>query len=293
MNTSAMPPVGMIGLGALGSAIAERLITQGIALTVWNRSPQKITALIHKGATGSPTIEGLCQHSEWVLSCVSDDEAMQKVNAALCAAGHKPSVHLSFSSCSPKAVRQAAKQAQAQDICFINCPVLGRPDVVLAGMAGYLVAGKKTASKMVEPLLSKLGENHRYLGEKPEQSAVVKLVMNYFIALTIGGLTEAVSTLEQQGISFDIFLDIVDKSPASSRLIGLFGSLIAAQKFSPPLFDLRLAQKDINYFTDLTGNNPDLFLAAGIQQHIIATKANSDAPALDWAGLASHLLAQP
>lgn len=293
MNDTAMPSVGMIGLGALGSAIAERLIAQGLELTVWNRSPEKGTALIQKGATASPTIEDLCQHNEWVLSCVSDDEAMQKVNAALCAAGHKPSIHLSFSSCSPKAVRQAAKQTQAQDICFINCPVLGRPDVVLAGMAGYLVAGEKTASKMVEPLLYKLGENNRYLGGRPEQSAIIKLAMNYFIALTIGGLTEAASTLEQQGIGFDVFLDIVDKSPASSRLIGLFGSLIAGQKFSPPLFDLRLAQKDINYFTDLTGNNPDLFLAAGLKQHINATNSNSDAPPLDWTGLASHLLKRP
>jgi len=293
MNKAAKSSVGMIGLGALGSAIAERLITQDVPLTVWNRSPEKMTALVRKGASACESIEDLCQNNDWVLSCVSDDEALQQINAALCAAGHKPSIHLSFSSCSPKAVRQAAKQAQEQGICFINCPVLGRPDVVLAGMGGYLVAGEKTASKMVEPLLSKLGENNRYLGERPEQSAIIKLAMNYFIALTIGGLTEAASTLEQQGIGFDIFLDIVDKSPASSRLIGLFGNLIADQKFSPPLFDLRLAQKDIDYFTDLTGSNPDLFLTAGLKQHIDTTKANSDALTLDWAGLAAHLLKCP
>lgn len=290
--SSMTPQLGFIGLGTLGSAIAEKLMSEKIPLAVWNRSPEKMTRLVAKGAISSKTIDQLCQQSEWVLSCVSDDAAMQQINKALTQTNSPPTVHLSFSSCTPNAVQFAAEQARNHNIVFINCPVLGRPDVVTKGMATYLVAGDQKITELAAPLFAALGGNYRYLSAHPERAATIKLAMNYFIALTIGGLTEIASTLEQQQLSMDAFLDVLANSPAGSALNGLFGSLIADQKFKPPLFDLRLAQKDIGYFTNLASDSSDLFLATGLTQHMTITQGEAD-EAIDWSGLASHLLTNP
>ncbi len=289
MNTRRLPNIGLVGLGALGSAIAEKLISEGTALSIWNRSSEKVDNPALKDATACSTIEELCQRSMWVLSCVSDDGAMLQVNRAIATSDNKPAVHLSFSSCSPTAVQQAATHASDNSISFINCPVLGRPDVVLAGKAGYLVAGETPSVKSIEPLFAKLGGTVSYLGENSEHAATIKLAMNYFIALTIGGLTEILAALGHDQTNADAFLDVIGKSPAGSPLISLFGGLISRQEFSPPLFDLQLAQKDLNYFADLTSGNPDYFLCSAIKKHI-STAATSTDHALDWSGLASHLL---
>ncbi len=283
-----MPPIGLIGLGALGSAIAEKLSAEGVPLGIWNRSPEKTKSMATNGATAYQTIEKLCQESAWVLSCVSDDGAMLQVNRSIANCGNKPEIHISFSSCSPAAVREAAKLAGDNGVQFLNCPILGRPDVVLAGKAGYLMAGEASAATSVEPLFEKLGGSLSNLGTAPDQSAIIKLAMNYFIALTIGGLTEIISTLEHSPTSADAFLNVISKSPAGSPLISLFGGLITNKAFSPPLFGLQLAHKDIGYFADLTMNNTDYFLCSAIKSHMAATNKSRNQPT-DWSGLASHL----
>ena len=240
------------------------------------------------GATAYQSIEELCRHNTWVLSCVSDDGAMLQINRAIANCQNKPAIHISFSSCSPAAVREAAKLAGEQGVRFLNCPILGRPDVVLAGKAGYLVAGEASAATSVQPMLAILSGSFSNLGPVPEQSAIIKLAINYFIALTIGGLTEIISALEHNHSSTGDFLDVINKSPAGSPLISLFGGLITSRAFSPPLFDLQLAQKDIGYFGDLTGDKPDYFLSSAIADHMAATIKSHDQP-IDWSGLASHL----
>lgn len=288
MSTTTMPAIGLIGLGALGSAIAGRLVAKGVPLGVWNRSPEKMLRLPTNGATTYSTIEELCRESRWVLSCVSDDSAMLQVNRTIANSRNKPAMHISFSSCSPAAVREAANHAHNNGLSFLNSPVLGRPDVVLAGKAGYLVAGNTSSAKAAKPLFATLSGTYSYMGPAPEQSAIIKLAMNYLTALTIGGLSEIVSTLEHNQINTDAFLDVISNSPAGSPLIALFGGLILRKEFTPPLFDLQLAQKDIGYFADLIPTNTNCFLYSAIKDHITATN-NTREHALDWSGLASHL----
>ena len=65
-----MSDVSVIGLGAMGSAIAKVELQAGHTVTVWNRSPDKINPLVDLGASASTTFSDAIQASDYILICV-------------------------------------------------------------------------------------------------------------------------------------------------------------------------------------------------------------------------------
>src|SRR3954468_21085513 len=78
MNTE-KPSVGCIGAGVLGAAIMQRLVQRGFAPRVWNRDKKKLTALLETGAVEAAHPEELARASTFVITCVSDGAALEKV----------------------------------------------------------------------------------------------------------------------------------------------------------------------------------------------------------------------
>jgi len=288
-GTKGFPRIGFAGLGLLGAATASRFIDLGIQVTVWNRSAEKCAALDAKSANICTDLAELSAQSDWIFSCLSDDKAMFDVLALLLKADHTPQIHVSLTTASPGAVAVAAARTRAAGAAFLCCPVMGRPDIMLGGKAGFLLSGDKTAAHAVLPVLEWLGSNAYYLGEKPEAAAVMKLVVNCFIALNIGGLTEAVAGLERLGISGESLLQVLAAGPIGSPLIKLFGEKIVARDFDKAMFSLELADKDLGYFSDMISGFGDFALATAVGAYlnrgISAGHGNRD-----WAGLAAHLL---
>ena len=157
-----LPPLGFIGLGALGLALAERIDQKFDLAAVWNRSPEKLGLLNNDAIHKAQTIAELYAHCEWVFCCLSDDEALGDIVNAADESGRKPAMLISFSSCSPDAVKAAETTLASTGVDFLNVPVLGKPEIVSAGKAGYLVGGQSQSRQQVLCLLNQLGGNvHR------------------------------------------------------------------------------------------------------------------------------------
>ena len=69
--------IGVLGTGRMGSAMAERLLDSGHALTIWNRSAEKTAALVTRGAVGVATPAEVVAASEFVLSVLTDAAAIE------------------------------------------------------------------------------------------------------------------------------------------------------------------------------------------------------------------------
>lgn len=287
------PKIGFAGLGALGGALVSRLAAQGIELAVWNRSPEKSRALASrelasKAIRVAPDLHDLVAQSDWLFSCVADDVAFDRINSKILACPQPPVFHVSFSSCSPDAVRVAAAKLGEHGVTLVNSPVMGRPDIVAAGKAGLLVSGPGHATNAVMPILDLLGMPPSYLGADAERSAIVKLAINYFVAVTIAGLSEAFAVLARQGLASELFLEVISKSPISSPILQLFGIEIINRGYDKILFDLRLARKDMGYFLASEPAVSGLFVADAVVKHMEKSLESAPEP-IDWAGLAHHL----
>src|SRR5579883_1679930 len=71
--------LGFLGLGYLGSRIARRLVAAGFPMTVWDRSPKRRAEFLGLGVRVAPSIAGLANDVDVVLSCLADDAAVEDV----------------------------------------------------------------------------------------------------------------------------------------------------------------------------------------------------------------------
>ena len=67
--------VGVVGLGRMGAALVRRLLKHGIGVTVWNRSPATVEALVAEGAVAAEVLAEVWDHAEAVFSFLADDTA--------------------------------------------------------------------------------------------------------------------------------------------------------------------------------------------------------------------------
>jgi 3-hydroxyisobutyrate dehydrogenase-like beta-hydroxyacid dehydrogenase len=65
-----MSDVSVIGLGAMGSALAGALLKSGLSVTLWNRSPAKAEALVAKGAVAAASVKDAVEASKLVVACL-------------------------------------------------------------------------------------------------------------------------------------------------------------------------------------------------------------------------------
>ena len=96
--------MGLIGLGNMGSAIAERLLDAGYSLVVNNRTPEKAEALAALGADVAATPEDLVERVDVVLSSLANDAAFEEVAGKVIAAARPGTVLVDVSTVSPEVV---------------------------------------------------------------------------------------------------------------------------------------------------------------------------------------------
>lgn len=287
--TASTPEIGFAGLGALGSALAEQLVKQDCLAAVWNRSPEKSRPFLAQGIVVAEDFEALCETCDWVFSCGADDTVLLELCRQMADCTKKPSLHVSFASCSPGASHSADRLLGANGISFLNAPVMGRPDIVRAGKAAFILAGPDAAARKISPVLELIGAQVHGVGSDPSFAAALKLAMNYLIATTIGALSEAFAVLSGYPDGEETLLEVIDKSPFGSPLVAMFGNLIHKRAFETKLFDLHLARKDLQYFNQMQKQSALLKLGEAVISHMNTTIAASDTP-MDWAGLAAHIL---
>src|SRR5258705_13953482 len=119
--------VGVIGLGAMGSGIAETLVHAGYQPRVWNRSRGPVDALARLGARPVSTAREAFA-GDAVISMLADDDAVHAVIDGLLDDAPKGLVHVNMATISVPLARELAKQHQAREPTYVAATVFGRPD---------------------------------------------------------------------------------------------------------------------------------------------------------------------
>ena len=224
--------VGLIGLGNMGTAFAERLLDAGYGLVVMNRTPAKAAPLEARGATLAGSYADLAERADVVLTSLADDDALDEVAAALLAVAKPGTVLVDTSTVSPAVSARVAERAEKASVAYTRAPVSGNPTVVRAGNLSFIVSGPSETLDGVEPILLAIGPTVYRVGDA-EEARVVKLAIN----LMIGGLAqlmaEALVLGESSGVSRAALLEVMgrlrrrravrpvqDRRAARGRLLG-------------------------------------------------------------------------
>jgi 3-hydroxyisobutyrate dehydrogenase-like beta-hydroxyacid dehydrogenase len=131
--------VGLIGLGNMGSAIAERLLDAGYSLVVNNRTPEKAQALAALGADVAATPEDLAERVDVVLSSLANDAAFEEVASRVIGRATGAGAGRSEHRLTGAPARRRAGTDGVRS--HLRAPVSGNPTVVRAGNLSFIVSG--------------------------------------------------------------------------------------------------------------------------------------------------------
>jgi len=256
--------VGLIGLGNMGTAFAERLLDAGYGLVVMNRTPAKAAPLEARGATLAGSYADLAVSVDVVLTSLADDGALDEVAAALLAVAKPGTVIVDTSTVSPAASARVAERAGRASVAYARAPVSGNPTVVRAGNLSFIVSGPSETLDRVEPILLAVGPTVYRVGAA-EEARVVKLAIN----LMIGGLAqlmaEALVLGESSGVSRAALLEVMGGSAAGAPFVRYKTGALLADDYSAT-FTTALMGKDLDLILDAAGDaGVELPVTTGLQ----------------------------
>ncbi len=155
--------VTVIGLGAMGSALADAFLKGGNPTTVWNRSANKTDALVAKGALRAATITNAFAASPLVVLCVLDYTAVQEILDPL---GDAVSgrVLVNLTTGSPDQARETARWAAERGAEYLDGGILADPEDIGTPGARLYYSGSQVAFEAHQATLKVLGEVATYYG---------------------------------------------------------------------------------------------------------------------------------
>lgn len=240
--------IAVIGLGNMGTPIARNLLTEGFALSVYNRSREKTEPLAALGAIVADSPAQAVLPGGVVVTLMANDAALEAVTlgeggfAQRLGAG---GLHISMSTVSPETSKRLAEAHARHGSLFVAAPVFGRPDAAAARKLYICASGAAEAKERAWPILRVLGQRVQDFGEAPGAANLVKLSGNFMIASAIEALAEAMALCEKNGIDRQTFYDFFTSANFACPVYQNYGRVLATRAYSPAGFALELGLKDI------------------------------------------------
>jgi 3-hydroxyisobutyrate dehydrogenase-like beta-hydroxyacid dehydrogenase len=234
----------VIGLGAMGSRIARRLLDAGHDVVVWNRTRSK--------AEGFPQIADspgeATRNVDAAITMVANSQALREVTRDIA-----PPTLIEMSTVGPAAIHEL-RAALPTEVELLDAPVLGSRSEAESGTLHVFVGATPELYERWAPLLTALGTPH-HVGELGA-GASAKLVANSTLFGAIGVLAEALRLADRLGLSRDAAFEVLAATPIAGQAERRREAL-ETNNYSPR-FPLSLAHKDAELVTQAA---PDLRLA--------------------------------
>jgi 3-hydroxyisobutyrate dehydrogenase-like beta-hydroxyacid dehydrogenase len=243
---------GVIGLGNMGSPIAERLLDAGYDLRVFNRTPAKAEPLAARGAVVAESAGELAAAVDVVLTSLPDDAAFEAVASEVFESARRGTVLVDVSTVSPAASARVTAAAEDASVEYLRAPVSGNPTVVRAGNLTFIVSGARETLERVEPVLLAIGPTIHEVGDG-EQARVVKLAINLMIAGLAQLMSEALVLGEASGVSRDALLRVMGSSAVGAPFVEYKTEPLLRDDYSAT-FTTALMEKDIDLVLDAAGD---------------------------------------
>ena len=212
-----MARVAVVGLGAMGSRIAARLLAAEHELVVWNRTAEKAAELVERGARAAGTPAEAAAAAEAVLLMVADPEALRSVTEApdgVLGTAQPGTTLIQMSTVGPGDVADLASKLP-EGVELLDSPVLGSISEAEAGTLKVFASGEPTLVARWKPLLSTLGT---VLSVGPVGAGTAaKLVANSTLLGTLGVLGEALGLARALGLSNEQAFEVLAETPLAAQ----------------------------------------------------------------------------
>ena len=276
-----MAHIAFLGTGLLGSAFAEAAAGRGDAVTAWNRTADKATALAQFGVQPAATPDAAVRGASRVHLVLRDDAVVDEVIAAARPGLAAGAVLIDHTTTLPRLTAERSARLHAQGIAYLHCPVFMGPPAARAAQGLMLATGPQALFDRVKDDLARMTGRLQYMGERPDLAAANKLLGNAMLIGVWAVMADVLTLAKACGVTGAdaiALLGNLDLNAAVARR----GTSMAKGDFTPS-FELVMARKDVRLMLEATGDLPMAALpgvAARMDQLIAAGHGAEDGSVL-------------
>jgi len=209
-----MNDITVIGLGLMGTALAQAIQRAGHDLTVWNRSPAKMQPFINDGVTGAPDVASAITASPVILICIDNyavTDTLLQTEEILPLLTGRTVVQLSTGT--PKEAHEASEWMIARDVSYLDGAILCGPKAIATDDAQILLSGDETAYQRAGKLLECLGGTVRYLGPNTGAASALDLAWLTTCYGRFMAIIHAANLCKSEGAGLDDFISVFPDDP--------------------------------------------------------------------------------
>jgi L-threonate 2-dehydrogenase len=236
-------PVGIIGVGIMGSAMARNMIKSGFSVVGFDPSPAARDRLTAMGGIAMNSPKEVAEvASISILSLPSADAldmAIAGTDGMAKANGHRQ-IGIECSTLQLSAKRAAQKHMEAHGKILLDCPISGtgaqaeKKDLVVFG------SGDEQAFNKCNFVFEGMSRAHRYLGPFGNGS-MMKFIANHPVTIHNVAAAEAMVFALRAGLDSALVYQTLEDSAAASR-----GPLMRDSSYDHPTATVRTHLKDIS-----------------------------------------------
>lgn len=241
-----MAKIGFIGLGIMGTPMAENLMKGGHKLFVYDRKTPP-ESLLQAGAKFVENGAEVARNSEIVIVMVPDTPHVEAVlfdSKGVAEGLSKGKIVVDMSSISPLATKDFAARVNKLDCEYLDAPVSGGEVGAKAASLTIMVGGSQAAFDTVKPLFELMGKNVTLVGGNGD-GQTTKVANQIIVALNIQAVAEALLFASKSGADPAKVRAALMGGFASSRILEVHGQRMIDRTFNPG-FRIELHQKDLN-----------------------------------------------
>ena len=230
-----MEPIGLIGVGLLGSVLADRLSGAGYTVLGFDIVPER-----RRGATSSQEVAGTCRT---IFLSLPTSDVVRQVLGELEQSLVRGTTIIDTTTGEPETMAALGEKLAKAGIDYVDATVLGSSRVVRNGGAVVMAGGRREAFDAAVPLLRTFSSRAFYLGSYGA-GARMKLVANLALGLHRAVLAETLAFAHASGVSPSDALEVLKAGAAYSRVMDDKGQKMLDHDFS---VEARLSQhlKDV------------------------------------------------
>jgi 3-hydroxyisobutyrate dehydrogenase len=273
-----MSRIAVLGMGLLGSGMAEGLLARGgNQVVVWNRTASKTDPLVALGATAAESPAEAVRGAERVHLVLLDDDSVDSAIADFQAALHPDVIILDHTTTLPARTAARAAALDAVGIQYLHAPVMMGPGAARTAKGMMLVAGPGARFALVQDALAEMTGELWHVGERADLAAVYKLFGNAASLSVVGVLADVMHLADAAGVARAGVLEMLAKVNLNGPL-GMRGAMMVTGTYEPN-FTLDVARKDLRLMLE-TGEPSSMpmlaALAASMDDRIASGQAKED-----------------
>ncbi|MFD5892828.1 2-hydroxy-3-oxopropionate reductase [Streptomyces sp. NPDC060366] len=275
---STLPKVAWIGLGIMGSPMAENLIKAGYSVTGFTLEREKLDRLAANGGTVAPSIAAAVEGADVIVTMVPASphvEAIAYGEDGILENARKGALLIDMSSITPQTSIDLAGAGREKGVRVLDAPVSGGEAGAVEAVLSIMVGGEQADFDQAKPVFEALGRTIVLCGPHGA-GQTVKAANQLIVAVNIQACAEAVVFLEKSGVDLSAALDVLNGGLAGSTVLTRKKDNFINRDFAPG-FRIDLHHKDMGIVTDAARNvGAALPVGAVVAQLVASLRAQGD-----------------